>query len=83
MIEKCEGCGEESADLKADAGDNILCPGCRQLKEETEIGNPPPPPPPPGQPQPKQPVPATDKPKHTPRGPKKHHKPRDGESEDA
>jgi hypothetical protein len=60
MIQKCEGCGKESADLKADAGDNILCLGCRQLKEETEIGNPPPPPPMPGQPPPKQPVPATE-----------------------
>ena len=29
------------------------------------------------------PVPATDKPKHTPRGPKKHHAPRDGKTEGA
>ena len=26
---KCEGCDELSDDLKADAGDNILCAQCR------------------------------------------------------
>ena len=29
---RCEGCGAVSTDLKADAGDNLLCRKCRKLK---------------------------------------------------
>lgn len=29
--EICEGCGYASDDLKADAGDNVLCKECREL----------------------------------------------------
>jgi hypothetical protein len=32
--DKCEGCGEVSDDLKADDGDNVLCPQCRNLPDD-------------------------------------------------